>query len=85
MEEVDKYLKKYVKYKKKYIDLVEEIEKSKIFSKGEKVYYIDASGNKINAEIKEVHFDDIEPYYSISIDGNNDEKQTVRNKLQKKL
>tara|TARA_B100001248_G_C27308968_1_gene420901 strand:- start:659 stop:916 length:258 start_codon:yes stop_codon:yes gene_type:complete len=85
MEEMDKYLKKYVKYKKKYIDLVKEIEKSKNFSKGEKVYYIDASGNKINAEIKEVHFDDIEPYYSISIDGNNDEKQTVRNKLQKKL
>ena len=85
MEEMDKYLKKYVKYKKKCIDLVKEIEKSKNFSKGEKVYYIDSLGNKINAEIKEVHYDDIEPYYSISIDGYNDEKQTVRNKLQKKL
>ena len=52
MEEMDKYLKKYVKYKKKYIDLVKEIEKSKNFSKGEKVYYIDSSGNKINADSK---------------------------------
>ena len=36
MEEMDKYLKKYVKYKKKYIDLVKEIENKKIFPKVKK-------------------------------------------------
>lgn len=82
--DMELYLKKYIKYKKKYVELLKEIEKSTIFTKGEKVFHIDRIENMINAEIKEIHYDDIEPYYTISIDGSNYEKQTVRSKLQKR-
>ena len=82
--DMELYLKKYIKYKKKYVELLKEIEKSTIFTKGEKVFHIDRLGNRIDAEIKEIHYDDIEPYYTISIDGSNNEKQTVKSKLQKR-
>ena len=82
--DMELYLKKYIKYKKKYAELLKEIEKSTSFTKGEKVFHIDRLGNRIDAKIKEVHYDDIEPYYTISIDGSNYEKQTVRSKLQKR-
>tara|TARA_B100001989_G_C24172038_1_gene284743 strand:- start:46 stop:228 length:183 start_codon:yes stop_codon:yes gene_type:complete len=54
-----------------------------IFSIGEKVIYKDNSGNNFYAKIIDIHFDDIEPYYSIKIKGKKEEKQTVINKLQK--
>ena len=82
--DMELYLKKYIKYKKKYIDLLKDIEKSTTFTKGEKVFHIDRLGNRIDAEIKEIHYDDIEPYYTISIIGSHYEKQTVRSKLQKR-
>ena len=82
--DMELYLKKYIKYKKKYVELLKEIKKSTSFTKGEKVFHIDRLGKRIDAEIKEIHYDDIEPYYTISIDGSNYEKQTVKSKLQKR-
>ena len=54
-----------------------------IFSIGENVIYKDNSGNNFFAKIIDIHFDDIEPYYTIKIKGKKQEKQTVINKLQK--
>ena len=42
---------------------------------------MDNEGNKTKAIIKDIHFDDSETYYSIIIDGNKNERQTIKNKL----
>ena len=54
---------------------------NKQFKKNEIVYY-KLNGKKVKAKILEVHYDDIEPYYTISI--GNSERQTVASKLRRK-
>ena len=54
-----------------------------IFCIGEKVIYKNNSGKELCAIIKEIHYDDIEPYYSIKIKNYKEERQTIIDKLKK--
>ena len=50
-----------------------------VLTQGATVWYTSAGGAKLVATILKVHYDDVPPYYTISIDGN--ERSTVRTKL----
>ena len=55
-----------------------------MFKENEDVLYLDKSNgndNWVNAKILKIHYDDIEPYFTIKI--NNKEKQTIDKKLKK--
>ena len=55
-----------------------------MFKENEDVLYLDKSNgndNWVNAKILKIHYDDIEPYFTIKI--NNKEKQTIDRKLKK--
>tara|TARA_B100000424_G_C22700162_1_gene381910 strand:+ start:375 stop:584 length:210 start_codon:yes stop_codon:yes gene_type:complete len=51
------------------------------YRENEKVYYISENGDFLKAKIIKIHYDDIEPYYTIIFKNNNNEKQTVYKKL----
>ena len=66
------YKEKYLKYKTKYNNL-----KNKDLKSGDIVKY---KNTNENVTILQVHYDDIEPYYTIKMkDGT--EKQTIKNNL----
>lgn len=75
------YLNKYIKYKTKYEELLKKVNNKLNFKKGQNVLYKDNSGIEYNAEIIEVHNDDLEPYYTIFIFDKKIEKQTIASKL----
>lgn len=52
------------------------------FQKDETVVYKQGTRH-VRAVIQKVHFDDVEPYYTIQIDGHPGEKQTVASRLEK--
>ena len=66
------YKEKYLKYKTKYNNL-----KNKDLKSGDIVKY---KNTNENVTILQVHYDDIEPYYTIKMK-NGTEKQTVKNNL----
>ena len=51
------------------------------FNEGDKVYYISEDGEYLKAEIIKIHHDDEEPYYTINLNKEKREKQTVYKKL----
>ena len=57
----------------------EDEERSSELAKGAKVWYQSQSGHRMAAEVVQVHYDDVPPYYTISIDGT--ERSTVRGRL----
>tara|TARA_B100000900_G_scaffold28180_1_gene21725 strand:- start:21 stop:311 length:291 start_codon:yes stop_codon:yes gene_type:complete len=75
------YLNKYIKYKTKYEELLKKVNSKLNFKKGQNVLYKDSSGIEYNAEIIEVHNDDLEPYYTIFIFDKKIEKQTIASKI----
>lgn len=50
-----------------------------VLEKGTKCFYAAADGTRPMATVLKVHYDDLPPYYTIAIDGN--ERATVRTKL----
>jgi hypothetical protein len=62
-------------------ELVSKISKTVNFKKGQIVIYKDNSGIDYNAEIIDIHYDDIEQYYTIFIFDKKIEKQTIGSKL----
>lgn len=55
-----------------------------MFKENENVLYLESSDgndNWVNAKILKIHYDDVEPYFTIKI--NNKEKQTIDRKLKK--
>ncbi len=55
-----------------------------MFKENEDVLYLDSSNgndNWVNAKILKIHYDDVEPYFTIKI--GNKEKQTIGKKLKK--
>ena len=90
MEKLKDVVSTYARYKIDYEDKLKRIEDklNKIkgeFFKGEVVLYCtnDNSEPYKRAVINEIHYNDTEPYFTIIIDGENSEKQTVLNRLKK--
>ena len=50
-------------------------------NQGDCVYYINKDGEKVKAVIVKIHFDDIEPYYTIRLKGDDTERQTISSRL----
>ena len=50
-------------------------------NQGDRVYYINKDGEKVKAVIVKIHYDDIEPYYTIRFKGGDTERQTVSSRL----
>ena len=90
MEKLKDVVSTYARYKIDYEDKLKRIEDklNKIkgeFFKGEVVLYCTNNNSEPykRAVINEIHYNDTEPYFTIIIDGENSEKQTVLNRLKK--
>ena len=48
---------------------------------GDYIYYITKDNKKVKAKIIKIHHDDVEPYFTIKVKGENVERQTVESRI----